>query len=181
MNHRIRRAARLVYRSMLKPLSFVNSQLYTRMMSEHLKRNGMNIEGSPFYFSTSIYFDGTDYSLITLGNGISISKNVTFLTHDFSANTVFEGLELSNIKRIVNENNKNGLLSKKAITIGQHTFIGMNSLILPGTNIGDNCIIGAGSVVRGQISNNSIVMGNPAKVVKKTSEWLERKYWLSDE
>ena len=40
---------------------------------------------------------------------------------------------------------------------------------MPGTEIGNNCVIGAGSVVRGKIPDESVVMGNPAKIIMKTS------------
>ncbi|WP_408610873.1 DapH/DapD/GlmU-related protein [Faecalicatena faecalis] len=56
--------------------------------------------------------------------------------------------------------------------VGNNCFIGANCVILPGTNIGDNCIIGAGAVVRGRIPSNCIVIGNPATVISKTTEWV---------
>ena len=55
----------------------------------------------------------------------------------------------------------------QAATIGKNVFIGCNSLILKGTVIGDNCVVGAGSVVSGKFEENCIIAGNPAKVIKK--------------
>lgn len=49
--------------------------------------------------------------------------------------------------------------------IGQNCFIGGRSLILPGVTIGDSCIVGAGSVVTRSVPANSIVAGNPARVI----------------
>ena len=49
--------------------------------------------------------------------------------------------------------------------IGKNCFIGGRSLILPGITIGDSCIIGAGSVVTRSVPPNSIVAGNPAKII----------------
>lgn len=49
--------------------------------------------------------------------------------------------------------------------IGRNCFIGGRSLILPGVTIGDSCIVGAGSVVTRDVPPNSIVAGNPAKVI----------------
>ena len=63
----------------------------------------------------------------------------------------------------------------KDITIGKNVFIGARSVILPGTEIGDNCIIGSGAVLKGKIPSNSIVVGNPAKVIAKTNEWVKKK------
>ncbi|MFO8002072.1 MAG: hypothetical protein R6U46_12565 [Marinilabilia sp.] len=49
--------------------------------------------------------------------------------------------------------------------VGNNVCIGINVILLPNTEIGDNCIIGAGSVVKGKIPPDSVVFGNPAKVI----------------
>lgn len=54
------------------------------------------------------------------------------------------------------------------VNIGSCCLIGANTTILPNLIIGNNCIIGAGSVVIENIPNNSIVVGNPGKIIKKT-------------
>lgn len=51
--------------------------------------------------------------------------------------------------------------------IGKNCFIGMNSLILPGVSIGDECIIGAGSVVVADIPSHCLAVGNPAIVKRR--------------
>lgn len=48
-------------------------------------------------------------------------------------------------------------------------------MILPGRHIGDNCIIGAGSVVTKDIPDNSVVVGNPARIVKTLDELAEKR------
>jgi len=55
----------------------------------------------------------------------------------------------------------------KPIKIGKNVWVGANALILPGVTIGDNCTIGAGSVVNKDVPENSIAVGNPCKVIKK--------------
>ena len=55
----------------------------------------------------------------------------------------------------------------KPVTIGDSVWIGGNVTILPGVTIGDNCTIGAGSVVTHDIPANSIAAGNPARVIKQ--------------
>lgn len=52
------------------------------------------------------------------------------------------------------------------ITIGKNVFIGTRALIMPGVIIGDNAIIGAGSLVTKNVDKNTIVAGNPAKLIK---------------
>ena len=54
----------------------------------------------------------------------------------------------------------------KEVTIGRNVWIGMNTVILKGSRIGDNSIIGAGSVVSGDIPANVIAAGNPARVIR---------------
>jgi acetyltransferase-like isoleucine patch superfamily enzyme len=60
--------------------------------------------------------------------------------------------------------------------IGKGSFIGANVSILPGVYIGDNVVIGAGSVVTRDIPNNSLAVGNPARIIKRYSrevgEWI---------
>lgn len=55
----------------------------------------------------------------------------------------------------------------KAITIGRDVWIGRGSVILPGVNIGDGCIIGANSVVTKSIEAGMIAVGTPAKPVRR--------------
>jgi acetyltransferase-like isoleucine patch superfamily enzyme len=55
----------------------------------------------------------------------------------------------------------------KSVIIGNNVWIGMNTCILPGVKIGDNSIIGAGSVVTKNIPGNEVWVGNPAHFVKK--------------
>ena len=54
----------------------------------------------------------------------------------------------------------------KPITIGKNVFIGARSIIMKGVTIGDGAVVGAGSVVTKDVPANTIVAGNPAKVVK---------------
>ena len=54
----------------------------------------------------------------------------------------------------------------KPINIGNNVWIGSRVVILPGTKIGNNCIVGAGSIVKGEFPDNTVIAGNPAKVIK---------------
>ncbi len=61
------------------------------------------------------------------------------------------------------------------ITIGDNCFIGMHSIIMPGVSVGDNSIVGAGSVVTHDVPPNSVVAGNPAKVIKSVDELIQKR------
>jgi acetyltransferase-like isoleucine patch superfamily enzyme len=56
---------------------------------------------------------------------------------------------------------------RKHIVIGDNVWIGARAIILPGANIGDHAVIGAGSVVTGQIPACSVAVGTPAKIIRR--------------
>jgi len=94
---------------------------------------------------------GTEPYLIGLGDHVVVSNNVRFLTHDGAVwvfRPEYPDLDIFG-----------------AIKVGNNVCLGFNVLLLPNTEIGDNSIVAAGAVVKGKIPPNSVVMGNPAKVV----------------
>ena len=93
--------------------------------------------------SLSAKFDRTQPKGIHVGAYTYVAFDARILAHDMTRNI------------------------KVHTRIGENCFIGGQSLILPGVTIGDQCIIGAGSVVTKSIPSNSIVVGNPAKVIRE--------------
>ena len=69
----------------------------------------------------------------------------------------------------VEQRNK-GLEYAKPIKVGDNVWIGGNVVVLPGVTIGNNCEIGAGSIVVKNIPDNSIAVGNPCKVIKQINK-----------
>ena len=61
-------------------------------------------------------------------------------------------------------------LVTRPVKIGKNVFLGCNCIILKGTEIGDNCVVGAGSVVHGKFEANCVIAGNPARVIKKKTD-----------
>lgn len=108
-----------------------------------------------------IYCDITsaESNLISLGCNITISGNVTFVTHDNS---------------IIKINpHKSNLFGR--ISIGDNCFIGMNSTILYGVTLGNNIIVASGSVVCDSFTDEKIIIGgNPARIIG-TWDKLEKK------
>ena len=64
--------------------------------------------------------------------------------------------------------NATDLIPSKEIHIGRNCFIGCNTIILKGTVLGDNCVVGAGAVVSGKFDDNCVIAGNPAKVIRRS-------------
>ena len=63
-----------------------------------------------------------------------------------------------------------GVFNNKPITIGNRVWLGANVTVLPGVTIGDDCVIGAGSVVTKDIPSGMIAVGNPCRVVREVNE-----------
>jgi len=93
-------------------------------------------------------------------NGIVIGKNV-WIAHGVN----FISQDHSNI-------DYNQYKTENPIVIGDNCLIGANSIILPGVQLGEHTIVGAGSVVtKSFLEGNIIIAGNPAKIVKKIGEY----------
>ena len=107
----------------------------------------------------SINTDYIDYGhgfLISMGDNVTVAVNAMILAHDASTKPF---LGYSKVGRV---------------DIGSNVFIGGGSIILPGVTIGNNVIIGAGCVVNRSIPENSVVVGNPGRVIGTTTEYLEK-------
>lgn len=151
----------------LKPLDGRFPRVYMPLYNFLLRLMGVKMNGNPRYISTQVRFD--DFDKITLSERVVISEKVILLTHDYSVTTGLIAID---------NTPKTDVAFIKEIKIGKNVFIGMGAIILPGTIINDNVIIGAGSVVRGEVPTDSIVIGNPSVIVGKLSEkaivWQEQ-------
>ena len=162
-----------------KSLYISPTEKYMKRYVGYLRKRGMDIPQMPNYICNDVHFDGKDYSIIHLGKNSTVSTGVYFLTHDYSMHTVFaegnSGMNIENPEFFKQWDKKDQLLILNGIHIGDNVFVGAKALLLPGTYIGDNSIVGAGAVVKGTYPAESIIVGNPAKVIGKTSEWLNKK------
>lgn len=93
---------------------------------------------------------------IHIGNHTSIGGNTKIYDHDFHPIDPEERLD-----------HPNSGMKCKPVEIGENVFIGCNCIILKGSKIGNNCVIGAGAVVSGQFEDNCVIAGNPARVIRK--------------
>lgn len=167
----IKKTIWVIQRSIIKKMCYFNNSLYMKCYTKYLKKVGINFIGKNKlvkFIEPTAYFDGTDYSLIELGDNVVISKEVILLTHDYSITAALCSNGV-NIGRGEGE-----LLLKDKIVIGNNSFVGARAMILPGTIIGENCIIGAGSVVKGEIHSGTVVAGNPCKEIAATKDYADR-------
>lgn len=108
---------------------------------------------------------------IKIEEGVNIASHSCIYTH--SSQNAIRLLGKSFID-IPAENRIGYIL--EAVNIGEYTFIGTSCVILPGTSIGKGCIVGAGSVLKGDFPDYSIVVGNPAKIVGDTRKMDKELY-----
>jgi len=141
-------------------------RIATNILHFFFKRWGMKFTGKPNYISSKTWFDGTDYSLISIGQEVTISSYVRILTHDWSLHTVAKSWGIKQDKPL-------GVI--RAISIGDYSFIGTGTILMPGCHIGSGCIIAAGTVVRGHVPDFSIYAGSPGQIIGDSREYLEKK------
>ena len=103
------------------------------------------------------------YNRIIAGGRVTIGDDVLFADHVRIVSTehIYEDIN----RPIWMQGNRDG-----DISIGEGTWSGMDVTILMGTTIGRNCVIGAGSVVKGIFPDYCVIAGNPAKVIKKYNQ-----------
>lgn len=116
-----------------------------------VKISGRFVMGRRVQIATGCFI-GAGGAGLSIGDDVLISPNCTILTGNYK----FDRLDLPLPEQ--------GTVSK-GVHIGDRVWIGANSVVLDGADIGENVIVSAGSVVSGRINPNSIVLGNPAKVI----------------
>ena len=116
-----------------------------------VKISGPFVMGRRCQISTGC-FVGAGEGGLTLGDDVLISPNCVVMTGTY----VFDRLDVPLQEQ--------GTVSK-ATRIGHRVWVGSNSVVLAGAEIGDDVIVSAGSVVTGRVPPRTIVLGNPAKVI----------------
>lgn len=111
------------------------------------------------------------YALIDGIGGVSIGKGVHISSHTvIYSHSSHDAIRLLGDQYIMEETKSRIGYKLKPVTIGDYSFIGTSSIILPGSTIGRGCIIGAGSVVNCNIPDYSIANGNPIQIIGDTRE-----------
>ena len=149
-------------------VNFINKIIYpTRYSSDayikHMKKLGVKVGSNCHIFEPkSVNIDLYRPYLLELGSNVVLCAKSTILTHDYS-------------HCVVCEKYCRNIGDAKPVKIGNNVFVGIDAMILMGTEIGNNVIIGAKSVVFGKIPDNCVVAGNPAKVICSIDEFYKKR------
>ena len=100
---------------------------------------------------------------IKIGKGVNIASHTVIYSHSSQNAIRFLGDKFIEVPA----HERPGYIIEK-IVVGEYTFIGAGCILLPGTEIGKGCVVGAGSLVKGKIPDYSMLVGNPAKVIGDT-------------
>lgn len=129
--------------------------------TNRLKKSGARV-GKNVFFGEATYIELENAKLLEIGDGAVLSAFTKIILHDSCLNNV----------------NGFDILYGKVI-IGKNVYIGVSTIVLPGTKIGDNTIIGAGSLVKGILRKDSVYAGSPARYLGTVAElqikWKGRK------
>lgn len=131
------------------------SRLITKLKIKKWKNMGL-ILGNNVNIEKGVSLDPSLPWLIEIGNNVTIAPDTLVLSHDGSTKMIL------------------GYSKVGCVKIGNNVFIGAKCVILPSTIIGDNVVVGAGSIVNGIIPDNVVIAGNPAKIICTIDEFKKK-------
>lgn len=134
-----------------------------KRFEDYLRRKGISI-GKNIYWGNprTITIDITRPCLLEIGDNVRLDSGLTILAHDFASYTF----------RLVY---KDFVPATGKVKIGSNVYFGRNCTVLKGVTIGNNCIIGFGSVITKDIPDNSVVAGVPAKVISSLDDYYFKR------
>ncbi len=149
----------ILYRIVLKIHTLWQS-LYDKAYIEVCKQRGMKVGKDVIFIEAPAF--GSEPYLIEIGNNTKITAGARFINHDGAMYTI---RSMENYKDARNFGR---------IKIGENCFVGNNCTFLPGSQMGNNCILGAGSVLNSTMPNNSVYAGTPAKFICTIEEYGDK-------
>lgn len=153
---------KICYVSSLKKITFGKKvRIYPGMRAEISGKNGKINIGNNVSIGQNFHVVSNEKDL-NIGNNVVISGNVFISNCDHSYDNIEESLF-------------NQPLKNKETKIGDNCFIGYGAVILAGTILSNNCIVGANSVVKGIFPSNTVIAGAPARIIKKYN--LKKNKW----
>ena len=167
---------RLLEFNQLKPSDYEAKQAYMKEVFAACGENNYielpfhaNWGGHHTYWGSDIYANSNltlvDDGHVFIGDKVMFGPNVTIATAN---HPIDPGLRTR------------GLQYNKDVYIGENTWIGANVVIVPGVRIGNNVVIGAGSVVTKDIPDNVVAVGNPCHILREVGEH-DREFFYKNE
>lgn len=134
---------------------FLHYRVRGHVDPERLVRQGLRL-GADVYIAPGATIDPGHCWLVSIGDGSSLAPGVHILAHDASTKAHLGYTKIGEVR------------------IGRRVFLGAGTIVLPDVRIGDQAIVGAGSVVRDDVPPGMVALGNPARTICTTAEYLER-------
>jgi acetyltransferase-like isoleucine patch superfamily enzyme len=121
---------------------------------EQMVAQGLQL-GEHTHIAHNVYIDGLHPWLITIEDYVTLGPYVAIITHDASLA------------------HHTGQTRIARVSVGKRAYVGVGAILLPGTNIGEDSVVAAGAIVRGDIPPHSLVTGNSGQVspVKAVVAW----------
>ena len=173
------------------PISFVTN-LWGRLFRPFMIYGYWNFAQKSFkkntrYSSTTVFLDKSKIDIaddcwigpncildgsgrLQIGEGVQIAGLTAIFTHSSHLSIRLCGKSYI----FLDQHERSGYV-RKSVVIGNFSFIGISSVILPGVVVGKGCVIAAGSVLKISVPDFSIVAGNPAKVIGSTLD-MDKEY-----
>lgn len=150
------------FKTLKEKIGFEYYRWNEKSYEKFLRKKGIKIGKNIFWGNIrTINIDTTRPSLVEIGDNVRIDTGMTILTHDYPT-WVF--------RKVYND----FVSSSGKVKIGNNVYCAQYVTILKGVTIGDNCVIGFGSVVTKDIPANSVAVGQPAKVVSTLEDYYTK-------
>lgn len=153
-----------MFKSLLAKILFKYAQIKGgEVYLNYLRNQGIKIGkychiGDP----KTITIDCTRPYLVEIGDNVRMNTGFTLLTHDFATSVI------TNVY-------SDFIPSSGKVTIGNNVYFAQKCTVLKGVTIGNNCIIGYGSLVNKDVPDNSVVAGSPAKIICTLEEYYQKR------
>ena len=135
-------------------ISFIRDYLKNSYLKKLIKR-GLKL-GDNVYLNDGFFLDPSHCHLITIENNVVFGPNVSIFAHDASTKKVINKTRIA------------------PVCLHENCFIGAGSIILPGSKVGRNSILAALSKLSGEIPDNQVWGGNPAKFIMTIDEYKDK-------
>lgn len=146
-------------------LALNTARLY-RDPVRYFRSQGVEIGEDVEIFGANLFTFGSEPYLVSIGNQVTVSHKVDFITHD-------GGLRIARSKYP-------GAYLYGRIQVADRCFLGAHCVLLPGARVGAGSVIGSGSIVAGEIPPGVVAIGAPAKPVKTVEDYIQgkRNLWV---